>query len=316
MLTFALRRVVSIGEAMIEMAPVGDGLYRRGFAGDTFNTIWHVAQLMGENASAGFVTCIGQDQLSDKFVAEMSADGLDISGVARDPRRNMGLYLIELDGVERSFHYWRQFSAARLLADDPAVLAKALHGVGLVQLSGITLAILSQKARGNLFQVLADARQAGAVIAFDSNIRPRLWSSPEEIRATISQMLLITDIALPSFDDEAAHWGDPAPVDTIKRLVSVGVREVIVKSGADKILFYTDGRVGECDTPPVENIRDTTGAGDSFNAGYLAARLMGVTPKQAVAVGQKLSALVIQNFGARAPKEDVRALALLIADLS
>ena len=311
MLTFVSRRVVSIGEAMLEMAPVGDGLYRRGYAGDTFNTVWHVAQLMGENASAGFVTRIGQDRLSDKFAAEMSADGLDISGVARDPKRNMGLYLIELDGVERSFHYWRQFSAARLLADDASTLAEALHGAGLIHLSGITLAILSPEARGNLFQVLANARRAGAIIAFDPNIRPRLWSSLEEIRATVSQLLSLTDIALPSFDDEAALWDDAAPSDTIRRFASSGVREVIVKNGAGKVQFFADGEAGECDTPPVENIRDTTGAGDSFNAGYLAARLMGLPPRRAVPVGQELSALVIQNFGARAPKDDVRALASL-----
>ena len=65
-----------------------------------------------------------------------SADGLDVAGVIRDPERSMGLYLIELDGVERSFHYWRQCSAARRLADDPAALATALRGAGLTSSVG------------------------------------------------------------------------------------------------------------------------------------------------------------------------------------
>ena len=107
MLTFPQARIVAIGEAMVEMAPVGEGLYRRGYAGDTFNTVWHMAQLLGDAARSGFVTRVGRDGLSDAFVAEMAADGLDVSGVTRDPERGMGLYLIELDGVERSFHYWR-----------------------------------------------------------------------------------------------------------------------------------------------------------------------------------------------------------------
>jgi 2-dehydro-3-deoxygluconokinase len=127
MLTFATRRVVAIGEAMVEMAPVGDGLYRRGFAGDTFNTGWHMAQLLGDAACVGFVTRVGCDGLSDAFVAEIAADGLDVSGIARDPERGMGLYLIKLDGVERSFHYWRQCSAARRLADDPTSLAATVQ---------------------------------------------------------------------------------------------------------------------------------------------------------------------------------------------
>lgn len=316
MLEIAPRRVVSIGEAMLELAPVGNGLYRRGYAGDTFNTVWHMAQLLGDNAEAGFVTRIGRDRLSDAFVDQMSADGLDVSGVARDSDRNMGLYLIELDGVERSFHYWRQASAARLLADDPPALAGALRGAGLVQLSGITLAILSRGGRENLFRVLAEARGAGAVIAFDPNIRPRLWSSPEEIRDTVSEMASLTDIALPSFDDEAAQWDDWSPDDTIARFMSVGAREVVVKNGSGRVRFGSEGEVGDCDTPPVDDIRDTTGAGDAFNAGYLSARMMGCPPRQAVSVGQKLSALVIQHFGAHAPRDSVKALSHLVATCS
>ena len=113
-------KVVSIGEAMVELAPVGEGLFRRGFAGDTYNTAWHMAQLLGGRAEVGFATRVGQDSLSDSFVAGLQADGLSIAGVGRDAARTMGLYLIELDGVERRFHYWRGASAARGLADDPA----------------------------------------------------------------------------------------------------------------------------------------------------------------------------------------------------
>ena len=97
---FASTRFVAIGEAMLEMAPVGDGQFRMGYAGDTFNTLWHAAQLLGERGRAGFVTRLGTDRLSDRFAAEMETDGLDLSGVSRDPERQMGLYIIELDGAD------------------------------------------------------------------------------------------------------------------------------------------------------------------------------------------------------------------------
>ena len=141
MLTFSKARVVAVGEAMIELAPVGDGRYRRSYAGDTFNTVWHMAQLLGDAATVGFVTHVGRDSLSDAFVAEMVADGLDVAGVTRDAERGMGLCLIELDGEERSFHCWRQTSAARHLAEDPAAFAEGLRDAGLIHLSGITLSI-------------------------------------------------------------------------------------------------------------------------------------------------------------------------------
>ena len=306
MLTIPARRVVAIGEAMVEMAPVGGSLYRRGYAGDTFNTVWHMAQLLGDTARAGFVTRVGRDGLSDAFVDEMAADGLDVSGVIRDPERSMGLYLIELDGVERSFHYWRDTSAARRLADDPAALAEAVRGAGLIHLSGITLAILSADARESLFRLLAEARTAGTIVAFDPNIRPRLWSSHGEVQAIISRMLSLTDIALPSFDDEASNWPDATPSDTINRLLAIGVREVAVKNGAGSVHVHSEGANQEVATPPVDEIRDTTGAGDAFNAGYLSARLLGSGPVDAVAAGQRLSAEVLRTSGARARQARVR----------
>lgn len=310
---FQNNRVVAIGEVMLEMAPVGDGLFRRGYAGDTFNTVWHMAQLLGSDATVGYVSRVGTDSLSDAFVAELAADGVDHAGVSRDPSRAMGLYLIELDGVERRFHYWRENSAARRLADEPDRLAQAVQGAGLIHLSGITLAILTPAARATLFDVLAQARAAGAIISFDPNIRPRLWASATEIRDTITQMLALTDIALPSFDDEATHFGDATPLATIQRLQAASVVEVVVKDGAGPVWFHAPEQNGTVPTPPVHGIRDTTGAGDAFNAGYLAARLSGAAPAQAISMGQKMSAEVLRTYGARASKDAVRRIRSLLA---
>lgn len=307
-MNFLNKRVVAIGEVMLEMAPVGDGLFRRGFAGDTFNTVWHMAQLLGSDATLGYVSRVGTDSLSNGFVQELAADGLDIAGISRDPARTMGLYLIELDGVERRFHYWRDNSAARCLADDRQVLAQAVQGAGWIHLSGITLAILTPAARARVFEVLTTARAAGAIISFDPNIRARLWTSAIEIRDTITQMLALTDIALPSFDDECTHFGDQTPADTIRRITTAGVTEVVVKDGAGPVWFHAVGQTDSLNTPTVDGIRDTTGAGDAFNAGYLAGRVMGHVPARAIALGQAMSARVLRSFGARAVKDDVRGL--------
>jgi 2-dehydro-3-deoxygluconokinase len=308
MLDFKSLNAVAVGEAMVELAPVDEGQYRRGFAGDTFNTAWHMAQALQGRARVGFVTRVGQDRISDAFVAELAADGLDVSVIGRDPGRTMGLYLIELNGVERSFHYWRDSSAARGLAIDRNALARSFAGAGLIHLSGITLAILPAADRENLFAALAEARTDGARESFDPNIRPRLWSSMDEVRQVIPLVLALTDIALPSFDDEVAVWGDATPEATIARFEAAGVAEVAVKDGAGPVAVYSDGAIKMLATPPAEGIRDTTGAGDGFNAGYLSARLLGQAPEMAVAAGQAFSAEVIQHFGARVPKGSVPSL--------
>lgn len=299
---FTSMTTICVGEAMVELAPVGDGLYKRGFAGDAFNTAWHMAQALQGRAKIGFATRVGQDRISDAFVADLVADGLDVSVITRDPTRTMGLYLIELDGVERSFHYWRDSSAARGLASDAGLLARALAGVGLIHLSGITLAILSSADRETLFAALARARADGARVSFDPNIRPRLWRSLDEVRETLSQILALTDIALPSFDDETMVWGDTTPEATIARFAEAGVAEVAVKDGAGPVSVLSNDQVKTLPTPKVQGIRDTSGAGDGFNAGYLSARLLGQAPELAVTVGQRFSAEVIRHLGARLPK--------------
>lgn len=312
--TSRARKIVAVGEAMLEMSPVEGGLFRLDYAGDTFNTLWHAALLLGPRARAGFVTRVGTDRLSENFVAEMVADGLEVSGVGRDQDRTMGLYLIELDGAERSFHYWRHQSAARRLADDPNFLSEAVSGADIIHVSGITLAIIGPEGREKLFAVLDAARSQGTKVAFDPNIRPRLWACREETQAAYKNMLMLTDIALPSFDDEASLWGDTTPEATIHRLRNSGVDEVAVKDGPHPIAFTAAGKEGVCDTPAVSEVRDTTGAGDAFNAGYLAFRLLGSTPLQAIGMGQKLAREVIAVAGARADRSRLRELSGTVRD--
>jgi 2-dehydro-3-deoxygluconokinase len=301
-------RIVGIGEAMVELSPAGEGLYRLGFAGDTFNTVWHMAQLLGDRAAVGFCTRIGIDALSDRFAGELAGDGLDPAFVGRDEARHMGLYLIELSGTERSFQYWRGESAACSLADQPARLEESLAGTSLIHVSGITLAILAPPARKRLQQALGVARRAGARVSFDPNVRPILWPSLDEARAAILTMVGIADIVLPSFDDERLLWGDASPADTVRRYRDLGVAETTVKNGSGPVICAMPGEQQWLPTPPVAGIVDTTGAGDAFNAGYLAARCRGLGQSDAVAAGRAVSAEVLRSAGARAHRDTIRAL--------
>lgn len=311
MLKFNNAKTFAIGEAMIEMAPIGEGTYRRNFAGDTFNTVWHMSQVAGSRSPVALLTKVGTDTTSDAFVDEIEADGLDVSSIGRVSGRTMGLYLIDVDGVERSFQYWRDQSAARLLADNGDWLDAKLEGAGLIHFSGITLAILTPEARCVLVASIKRARRLGARVSFDPNVRPRLWSSPEEARMAISQVNGLTDIALPSFEDEQKLWGDKTPDDTIARLRDFGVNEIVVKNGAAPAIAWTGVDQVSIPTPPVENIQDTSGAGDAFNAGYFVARLRGSEPAAAIPFGQKMAAEVIGHFGARIPKGRIPDLASL-----
>jgi sugar/nucleoside kinase (ribokinase family) len=170
----------------------------------------------------------------------------------------------------------------------------------LIYLSGITLWLYDAFGLDRMFALLTEARATGARVAFDGNYRPRLWGTdPAQARATYARMLALTDICLATHDDEASLWGDPDPKASHVRLAAAGIREVVVKCGAAGAWVAPDTLVAaEPDPSPV----DTTAAGDNFNAGYLAARMIGQTPAKAAGAGNRLAGRVIAHRGALIPR--------------
>jgi 2-dehydro-3-deoxygluconokinase len=306
-------RIVGIGEAMIEFAPAADGLFRRGFAGDTLNTSWYLRRLLPDAFRVSYTTRVGTDAISNEFVAFVEAAGIGSDAISRDSERTLGLYTITLDGAERRFSYWRENSAARRLADDGGQLEKTLSDSALVYVSGITLAIIGEHGRRNLAEVLARARKNGARVAFDSNIRLRLWPSENAARSAIGEFLQLADVALPSFDDEANLWKDASPETTVKRLRETGVGEIVVKNGSRPAAVFSGGVFTSVNATFVPDALDTTAAGDSFNAAYLAARCVGHEPVSACNFGHKLAGEVVRHPGALAPRTAIDPIASAIA---
>lgn len=298
--------VASVGECMLELSGAGDDHWRMGFAGDTFNTLWAIRALTGAERACDYVTAFGDDPFSLRQIGFITDNGMGIGASPRIQGARPGLYAITLDGAERSFTYWRADAAARRLADDADALARSLGGRALIYLSGITLAILDRKPRETLLETLAHARAGGATIAFDPNYRPRLWPSPDAARAALSEALKVVDIALPTFPDERELFGDADPAATAARLDAAGVRDIVVKNGAAPALVAHAGVKEFCPAQAVDDAVDTTGAGDSFNGGYLAARLEGMAPVEATRRGHRVAASVVRVRGALAPFATLR----------
>ena len=296
--------IASIGECMVELSDAGAGLWRSGFAGDTFNTLWSLRAVLPA-AGCDFVSAFGDDPFSDRMRAFMVDAGIGTGGSPIICGGTTGVYAITLDGAERSFTYWRSNSAARRLADDPDGLRKSLEGRRLAHFSGITMAILEDGGRGMLLDSLAEARRAGTIISFDPNWRSRLWASQDAARSVLAAAAAIADIVLPSFSDEAEVFGDASPSATVERFAAQGAREVVVKDGSASTTLLVDGRPVRIPVPPADAV-DTTGAGDAFNAGYLAARLQGTNPIEAVERAHRVAAVAIGAKGALAPAPDLR----------
>lgn len=296
---------VSAGECMLEMATLANGDFRLGFAGDTLNTAWYArACLPRDTWDVAYFTRLGTDPYSAKMKAFFAENGIDTRFVSADPVRQPGLYLIEIKDGERSFTYWRSQSAAKLLADDAEVLEAAFAAADVVYFSAITLAILSPERRETFVAAVMAARKAGKLTVFDTNIRLRLWESAEFMKASITAAAASAEIVLPSFDDEAAVFGDTSLEACAERYRAAGAGTVVVKNGGGPMLAL--GPEGILRVDGVEKVQpvDTTGAGDSFNGGFLAALAEGADLRVAMARGHAVSSRVIMQRGALMPMDE------------
>jgi len=299
-----LMRIASIGECMIELSDSADGVLR-GYGGDTLNTAVYMARRgRSHGVAVDYATALGDDPYSDEMVDGWRSEGVGVDLVRRIEGRMPGLYMIRTDGAgERSFHYWRSAAAAREMFQGLAgmALVDRLAGYDWLYFSGVTLGVLTVEGRLALFETLRRASERGARIAFDANYRPRLWEDPEEARSAFAVALSWADLALPSFDDERALYGDDAPAGTAARIAKAGPEEIVVKDGARGVLLRVNGTQTEIAVEPVAKPVDTTAAGDSFNAAYIVARMSGSAPEEAVAAGAGLARQVIGHRGAIIP---------------
>jgi 2-dehydro-3-deoxygluconokinase len=295
-------KVASIGECMIEFSTAGSGLFARGFGGDTLNTALYLSRL---GVAASYVPALGDDSLSENMLAVWRAEGIATNEVMRLPGRVPGLYIIERDGRgERSFLYWRNSAPAREFFDrvDDTTLER-LSRFDWLYFSGISLSLYGGTGRARLRELLVAARRNGGKVAFDGNYRPRGWSDAATARRAFDDILPLIDLALPTLEDEQALFGDVDAAACIARLSAAEIREIVVKRGGLGCLIFADGDCREVAPVRIVQPVDTTAAGDSFNAGYLAARLRGASVVEAARAGHRLASVVIMSPGAIIPRD-------------
>jgi 2-dehydro-3-deoxygluconokinase len=293
--------MIVIGECMLELTRDAE-CWRLSFAGDTFNTAVYLSRL---GVPTAYMTALGADPFSQDMRAEWQADGLDTTLVLTDASRLPGLYAVrnEADG-ERHFYYWRDRSAARQLFTLPGIDVAVTRASRARQLylSGITLSLFSHVERKRLQEIAAAVRAAQGEVIFDPNYRAAGWASAEEARAAIEAFAPSVSIAMPTFADEAALFGDASPAQSVLRWREWGAKQVIVKAGAEGCLISASGATQWVPAVKVAAVIDTTAAGDAFNAGFLAARARGQEPLPAAQAANRVAALVIQHRGAILPR--------------
>lgn len=301
------RKIALMGECMLELSrqstgDTSDGIpMNLSYGGDTLSSAVYLARL---GVPADYITALGDDPMSKRMVEQWRREGVGCDLVEYFPASVPGMYLIETDDMgERSFYYWRDSAPARRLLDDEnqaRQLFQRLENHGYLALSGITLAIYSESSRQRLFELLAEYRSKGGKVIFDGNYRPKLWLDKSSTRKAYEQMYRLTDIALPTIEDEQELFDEIDQQEIVQRLQAWSVGNIILKMGEQGCLVVNNE--GQ-EMVPANKVRvvDTTSAGDSFNAGYLAALIKGQSATEAARSGHRLASVVIQHKGAIIP---------------
>jgi 2-dehydro-3-deoxygluconokinase len=291
--------VACIGECMIELRQATDGRLSRGYGGDTLNTAVYLARL---GTPVDYVTALGDDPISDEMVAGWAMEHVGTRWVMRLAGKLPGLYMIETDAAgERRFYHWRDASAVRSLLSLPQTgeLLDALAGYGLVYFSAITLSLFDEAGRRRLLAALARARRNSVRVAFDTNFRSRGWPDLEIARQAYREAFDAADIVLASTEDMSALYPGETGDQLLARIPSA---EAVMKLAEPASLVRSAGVLQSVRADPVPGtVVDTTAAGDSFAAAYLAARLHGADPVAAAGAGHRLAGTVVCHPGAIIP---------------
>lgn len=297
--------VALIGECMIELQEVEPGKTQQTFGGDTLNAAIYMARLSRYfSVKVDYVTALGCDNFSDKMVAFWEKEGVGSELVIRQEGEMPGLYYIQLDeDGERHFSYWRSEAAAKKCFEyeKSQELLERLGHYDAVYLSGISIAILTPLSRARLFDRLAELAEAGTNILFDYNYRPHLWASVDEAKDAYEKILSWSDTVFVGLDELTVLHDVSSNEAGHQYLASKGVKESVIRSGAEPCSIYVDNKHFEVAADTITKVVDTTAAGDSFSAAYMAARGAGCTVPESARIAHRMAGYVIAHKGAIAP---------------
>ncbi len=256
--------------------------------GAEVNTAVGLARL---GVSSRWLGRVGADRLGQLVVRTLQQEGVDTSLIVTDPDAPTGLYLREWqpDGVRRPFYYRAGAAGSRLQATDwpESVHPTALH------ITGITPA-LSPEAATAIDAMVERARSLGCLISFDPNYRPALWPSVDVARHVIGGLAARADLVLMSEDDAELLVGSRDPVWV---LTAIQADQVVFKRGADGAIARRGKEILEQPAHLVDDPIDPVGAGDAFNAGFLAGSLAAASLTDCLQLGAFCGAMTVLQIG-------------------
>jgi 2-dehydro-3-deoxygluconokinase len=290
-------RVLTAGETMVLLDGVEGGLrlgspFRLRVAGAESNFAVALTRL---GARVTWVSRLGDDPFGDLVSDTLAAEGLDLRFVLRAAGEPTGVFFKWHENGESRVLYRRAGSAASRLGPSD-IPAEAYDGVGLVHLTGITMA-LSETARATITGVAAEARRRGLLVTFDPNWRPALWAGPEAAAAAVREVLPSVDWFLCGEQEGRLLFGASSADGIRAAAQAAGAGDAAVRVGVRGAVVWESAAAVEVAPRRVEDVVDEIGAGDGFAAGFAFGLLQGWPPARCARAGNAVAAAALRGTG-------------------
>lgn len=262
--------IYCIGEALIDFIPLEKGKalkdvesFMKAPGGAPANVAAAAAKFGGSSA---LITKLGVDGFGDFLVETLEEAGVNTDKILRTEEANTGLAFVSLreDG-ERDFSFYRKPSADLLLSEDE-IEESWFKSNDILHFCSVDL--VDSPMKGAHLKAIKAAKEKGAIISFDPNVRLPLWDSPEDCRSTIQSFIPLADIIKISHEELEFITGLPQIEESIKSLFTGDVKAVILTKASEGCCLYIKDKKLEAPGYKVKAI-DTTGAGDAFVGGML-----------------------------------------------
>jgi len=241
-----------------------------------------------------WISRLGDDPFGRLVRATLQREGIVVDAPP-DPRAPTAVFF-----KERAAHgprrvvYYRRGSAASLMGPgdlDPAHLA----GARVLHVTGITPA-LSRSCAAAVDHAVTLAREAGLLVSVDPNVRPQLWADRETCRAALTRLVSRADLVLLGHEDAEILYPGLDEDSVLAAIAVAGPRTVVLKLGERGARGVCDGTQATVEPYPVVAV-DTVGAGDGFDAGFIAGLLRGYPFARCLALGARIGAAAVATAG-------------------
>lgn len=290
-----MSKVILFGEPMAMFTAEEEGpleeieLFRRSLAGAEVNVCTGLTRL---GHKVEYITKLGEDPLGKYVKNFLDKEGIGTRFITFDPVYKTATMLkSKVSSGDPVTAYYRKGSAfSHMTAEDIDKID--FEGVNLVHITGIPPA-LSLGCREATYRLIERAKEQGAYITFDPNLRPALWDSKELMVKVINDLASKCDLILPGVSEGLILTGSSDPDKIADFYQKLGIKEIIIKEGSKGAYVRSGSKTYRKTGFKVKKVVDTVGAGDGFAVGIISGKLEGLELEDSVIRANAIGAIQV-----------------------